>query len=138
MRYIAPSDHVRRDLQFASTFELFKKADARSNREREMHPEFIDSPMFHDRASVLLSGRLVPRFLLGGGHLAVRDRVCATLVGGRALRGIFVKRAFFAAARSGLARNLATLLLIVTTSLASPRVADTLFLGTGVPHPCRL
>ncbi|KAK1866239.1 hypothetical protein I4F81_008759 [Pyropia yezoensis] len=106
VRYIAPSDHVRRDLQFASTFELFKKADARSNRDRELHPEFIGSPMFQDRASALLSGRLVPRFLLGGVHLAVGDRVCATLVGGQALRGIFVKRAFFAAAQSGLARNL--------------------------------
>lgn len=105
VRYIAPSDHVRRDMLFDSTFKLFKKADERSDRERELHPEFVDSPMFQDRASVLLSGRLVPRFVLSGVLLAVGDRISASIVGGGLLDDLSVKRAFFAGATTGLERS---------------------------------
>lgn len=105
VRYIAPSDHVRRDLQFVSTLELFKKADRRTDKDRELHPEFIDSPLFQHRSSVLMSGQLVPHFVLNGVQLSVGDCVGASLTGGRSLDGIVIRRAFFAAAQSGLARN---------------------------------
>lgn len=105
VRYIAPSEHVRRDLLFDATLELFKKADERTEQDRLLHPEFVDSPLFQDRASVLMTGRLVPKFVLGDVQLSVGDRVSASLVGGCSLDNIVIKRAFFAAAQSGLTRD---------------------------------
>lgn len=103
--YIPPSEHVRRDLAFDDTFALFLKADRRRRIDRELHPEFVDSALFRDRSSILMSGRLVPRFLLAGVQLVAGDRVNASLGDGRLLDGMVVRRAFFAAAATGLART---------------------------------
>lgn len=105
VRYVAPSAHIRRDLAFDATFNLFKKADARGSVDRGLHPEFVDSPLFQDRASVLMSGRLVPNFVLGGIRLSAGDKTDARLLGGRLLQNLHIKRAFFASARTGLARS---------------------------------
>lgn len=105
VRYIAPSEHVRRDLLFDATFELFKKADRRTEEDRLLHPEFVDSPLFQDRTSVLMAGRLVPQFMLGEVQLSVGNRVTASLVGGGLLDNIKIQRAFFAAAQSGVTRD---------------------------------
>lgn len=105
VRYIAPSEHVRRDLLFDSTYELFKKADARTELDRSLHPEFVDSPMFQDRNSVLMTGRFLQQFILAGVQFSVGNHVSACLVGGRSLHNIKIKRAFFAAPQSGLARD---------------------------------
>lgn len=105
VRSIAPSEHVPRDLALDATFAVFEKTDQRGEADRELEPEFVDSPLFQDRASVLMSGRLVPRFLLEGARLAAGDRVRASLAGGRLLEGVLIQRAFFAAAGTGLART---------------------------------
>lgn len=105
VRYIAPSEHVRRDLLFDATFELFKKADERTELDRSLHPEFVDSPMFQDRASVLMTGRFLRQFILGGVQFSVGNHVSASFAGGRSLSNIKIKRAFFAASQSGLPRD---------------------------------
>jgi len=51
-----PNEHIRRDLQFERTFAFFKKADAWTDLYRELHNEFVDSPLFRDRSTVLLGG----------------------------------------------------------------------------------
>lgn len=75
VKYIQPSAHVRRDIAFAETCRLFSAAGRRSNDDRVLEPEFVDSPFFNDRAKVLLSGATVQRFILDGQGISVGDTV---------------------------------------------------------------
>jgi len=103
VNYVKPSEHIRRDLQFERTFALFKEADARTDLDRELHPEFVDSPLFQDRSTVLLGGQTVPRFVLAGVSIVVGDRLDVDLGGGRVVNGVVVDDAFFVGSTSGLA-----------------------------------
>ena len=96
--YVAPSAHVWRDLLFTETFEKFKAADERSDSDRALHPEFVDSALFQDRETVLSTGRSVPRFQLADVFLAVGDRVDVDLQDGTGVRGAAVFDAYFAEA----------------------------------------
>jgi len=100
--YVAASAHVRRDLLFTETFEKFKAADERSDSDRALHPEFVDSALFQDRETVLSTGRSVPRFQLGDVFLAVGDGVDVDLQDGTGARGAAVVVAYFAEAADGL------------------------------------
>ena len=100
--YVAPSAHVRRDCLFTETFEIFKAADGRSDSDRALPREFVDSALFQDRETVLSTGRSVPRFQLGDVFLAVGDRVDVDLQDGTGVRGAAVVDAYFAEAADGL------------------------------------
>ena len=100
--YVAPSAHVRRDFLFTETFEIFKAADGRSDSDRALPREFVDSALFLDRETVLSTGRSVPWFQLGDVFLAVGDRVDVDLQDGTGVRGAAVVDAYFAEAADGL------------------------------------
>lgn len=102
---VRPSHHVRHDLLFAETFKLFKEADTRFYLDRELHPEFVHSPLFLSRAAVLRSGRLVPRFVLHGMKLAMADVVDVKLADGAKHSGLEIMRAYFASALATMCRD---------------------------------
>jgi len=102
VKYIKPSEHIQRDLIFERTSELFKEADARTDLDRELHPEFVDSPLFQDRSSVLQGGQTVQKFALAGLEIAIGDRLDIDLGSGRVVRGVVVHEAFFVGSASGL------------------------------------
>ena len=102
VKYIKPSEHVQRDLMFERTSELFKEADARTDLDKELHPEFVDTPLFQDPSSVLQGGQKVQNFALAGLDIAVGDRLGVDLGRGRVVRGVVVHDAFFVGSASGL------------------------------------
>jgi len=102
VKYIKPSEHVQRDLMFERTSELFKEAEARTDLDRELHPEFVDSPLFQDRSSVLQGGQTVQKFALASLDIAIGDRLDVDLGSGRVVRGVVVHDAFFVGSASGL------------------------------------
>lgn len=105
VEYILPSDHIRRDLQFEGTLENFKAAEERSSLERQLHPKFVDSPLFQDRAASLLCGQAVPQFVLHGLELCADDQIHVELANGHVVRDALASGAFFASRRSGLKRD---------------------------------
>ena len=105
VEYILPSDHILRDLQFEGTLANFKAADQRSSIERQLHPEFVDSPLFQDRAASLLCGQSVPRFVLHGLELCAGDQIHVELANGHVVRDALISGSSFASRRSGLKRD---------------------------------
>jgi len=75
VKYIKPSEHIQRDVIFERTSELFKEADATTDLDRELHPEFFDSPLFLDRFLALQGGQTVQKFALAGLEIFIGDRL---------------------------------------------------------------
>ena len=105
VHYILPSSHVRRDLRFASTFKKFLAADLRSDEERALHPEFVDSPFFQDRGTVLLAGKTVERFVLDGIAVNVGNQLQMTLVDAGTTLRVVVSDAYFCSHSEGVGRD---------------------------------
>ena len=103
VNYVKPSEHIRRDFPFERTFALFKEADARTDLDREPHPEYVDSPLLQNRSTVLLGGQRVPRFVLAGVSVVVGDWLDVDLGGARVVNGVVVDGVFFFGYTSGLA-----------------------------------
>lgn len=93
---ITPRDHVTRDFLFRETFDLFHELDKRSEEERDLHPEYVDSRFFQDRPSVLRSCPAASGFSLTGRDLFVGDRVDVSLIDGGCLHHLEIIDAFFA------------------------------------------
>lgn len=72
---ILPSAHVRRDVAFEATFQNFLVAEQRPDEERVLQPEFIDSPMYKERSSVVMAGSTIRRFTLDGLDICLGDEL---------------------------------------------------------------
>jgi len=105
VHYIFPSSHVRRDLRFARTFKKFLAADLRSDEERALHPEFVDSPFFQDRGTVLLAGKTVKRFVLDGMAVTVGNQLQMTLVDAGTTFWVVVSDVYFCSHSEGVGRD---------------------------------
>lgn len=103
VNFVTPSEHIRCDLQFERTFALFKEAYARTDLDKELHIELVDSPPFQDPSTVVLGGQTVPQFVLDGVSIVVGNRLDVDLGGGRVEDGAVVDDAFFVCSTSGLA-----------------------------------
>jgi len=103
VNYVKPREHIRRDFPFERTFALFKEADARTDLDRELHPEYVDSPLFQNRSTVLLGGQTVPRSVLAGVSVVVGDWLDVDLGSGRVVNGVVVNDVFFFGYTCGLA-----------------------------------
>lgn len=100
---ILPSAHVRRDVSFTATFENFLSAKLRSDQERLLEPNFIDSPLFNNRPSVLMAGESIQRFTLDGVDVSINDKMVVKLVSPHSPRLVKVTDAFFLLHESDLA-----------------------------------
>jgi len=72
---VLPSDHLARDCRFEGTYRRLCEADSRDEVERELHPEFVDSTFFKDRAGALRSGPVVNRFFVDGFEFKTGDLI---------------------------------------------------------------
>jgi len=98
---ILPSDHVKRDFLWRSTYDLFNLAGACGADERRWHPEFVDSPFCRQRADVLGSGGKLQAFVVDGIPLRSGDVVDVSLAGGTVVAGITVGAGSFAGRGAG-------------------------------------
>lgn len=105
VKFILPSAHVRRDISFAATHELFYAAEQRSSDDRLLHPEFIDSPFFYDRATHLLSGSTVRQFVLDGASISVGDTIDVMVAAPLPRPRVVVEDAHFCSFHSGVDNN---------------------------------
>lgn len=99
---ILPSSHVRRDVAFSATFENFLAAELRTDEERALEPEFIDSPLFNIRPTVLLAGETIQHFTLDGTDVSINDLLVIKLAAPHASRRVKVSDAYFLSHESGL------------------------------------
>ncbi|KAK1866141.1 hypothetical protein I4F81_008661 [Pyropia yezoensis] len=100
---ILPSAHVRRDVSFSVSFENFLSAELRSDRQCRLEPDFIESPLFNNRPSVLMAGESIQRFSLDGVDVSTNDKLVLKLVPPHPLRRAKDLDAFFLSHESGLA-----------------------------------
>lgn len=105
VRYILPSSHVRRDMAFSGTYDLFFSAERRSAADRELEPEFIDSPFFTDRRTHLLSGATVRLFNLDGERISVGDTIEVVFGGDLPDVRVVVADAHFCSHESGVSND---------------------------------
>jgi len=106
VRYVPPSEHVRRDFAFQGTFERFLASDARAEGMADLEPEFIDTPCCLQRVShTLAPSGTVPVFQLDGQLFHVGQAVDVSLADGRVVPGAILVGASFLAAVSGLERH---------------------------------
>lgn len=102
---ILPSAHVRRDVAFEATYEKLFEAEKRSDEERSLHPEFVDSPFFTERADILETDRTMHRFTLDGVRVSIGDSLTVVLPPPLSPCRVIAISAFFASHRSGLAQS---------------------------------
>lgn len=73
IQHILPSTHLRHDVSFSRTYDLFFAAEQRSNSERLLHPELVDCPFFTNRPALIHPGSTEERFNLAGVCISVGD-----------------------------------------------------------------
>lgn len=90
-------------MSFSETFENFLSAKLRTNEECLLEPDFIDSPLFNNRASMLMAGESIQRFILDGADVLINNKLVAKLVPPHPPRLVNVSDAFFLSHESGVA-----------------------------------
>ena len=98
--YILPSTHVKRDVAFRDTYNLFFAASG-PDADPELEPEYCDSPMHLDRRQVTCP-LLVSRFNIDGTIYAVGDQVTIELDANQRIHGLTIATPEYASASAGL------------------------------------
>lgn len=101
---ILPSSHVRRDISFDATYRKLFEAEKRSDVERALHPDFVDSPYYNKRSSILMTGKKIGRFTLDGVTISVGDGLTIVLYPPLGSIRVVARSAFFASHHSGVAQ----------------------------------
>lgn len=102
---ILPSAHVRRDVAFEKTYQRLVAADKRSAAECDLHPEFVDSPIFQARESVVPAEASIRRFTLDDIDLSIGDAVTVVLAPPHLPRRVVITDAYYTSHHSGVAQG---------------------------------
>lgn len=104
LQCVLPCSHVKRDGAFEATYEKLFAAERRSDEERSLNPDLVDTPLYARRSYVLETGRTLHRLTLDGVSISVGDAVIFVLSSPLPPRQATVTSAFFASQRSGLSQ----------------------------------